>query len=428
MSPALETSKYEIHSFDAKRLLTMSSSLETIGHGVPNGHFSSLSSAARASGLSNHAARTKWTFNAAKVDLKMMQSLSDELQTPRADNASISPKFADDTPGTRNTGTSPQNAKQTFGNSSRVPMAKLTSPMPAKFPDSAIHAPETSASILDPTPKNQPQGPGDKFDIMKSIPTHESPDPTNSTGCLIPNQFDFIFLDRMLLQPEIHTAYMDAVPRFLDSLESTVRNMEDTAFPLQTFMIQQQLVAGIPPEKVEPMFSETSSNANANHYQCREMIVEEGEPDVRITSPRYPGRPRYKGTPPHLSDRVLASILTGPRPVGERDGLSVLEGGAADDFETEDCDRTEDFHSIDDLDAVDGLNGLNGLEDLTEHEDLNDIEDLNSIANLPDIDNLSTMKDHNRTEDLNETEKDNDIEMGNIDTSNDLESLFKDDG
>lgn len=323
-------------------------------------------------------------------------------------------------------------------------MVKLTSPMPAEFPDSAIHTPETSASTLDPAPKTQTRVPREKCNIMKTIPTPESPDPTNSTGCLIPNQFDFIFLDRRLLESEPHTEYMDAVPRFLDSLETTVRNMEDTAFPLQTFMIQQQLVAGIPPDKVEPMFSETSSNANANHYRCREMIVEEGKPDITIASPRYPGRPRYEGAPPHLSDRVLASILTGPRrmylermrlvrfyyesfrnlsgikPLEEGDGLSGLKGvDVNEDFETEDCDRTEDFHSIEDLGEADGLNGV---EKLNGPGDLNDIEDLNSIANLHDIDNLTI------TNDLNGAEKDNDIEMGDIDTSDDLGSLFEDDG
>lgn len=411
------------------------SSLETIGDGVPNRCFSGFTSAGIEIGVPNHPVRTKQTFD-SQAALKTMENLRYELQIQRADTTSMTPELAYHTSGNSTTSASLQQVKQPSRNPFNDSMVERESPMTVEFPKLASYASEMSRP--DPSPKTQPQGPVDLFKIMQILSNPPSPDPTAQTVGLYLNQFDFIFFDRILLvqnPPEPN----DSIPYFLNTLETTVRNMEDAGLSLQTYMIQQQLVAGIPPHQVQAMFSTTSSNANTNpnHQPCREIIVDANEPNLSIHHPGPADRPKYEGIPPPFADHVLAAILPGSSVnaqmervrvvrfyqeffrdfsgIGTRvlvDGGAGLEEGVVEPF-NEEVDLFEDCNGFQ---GVDGVENLDGTGDFSEVDGHNDMEDFNGVEDL------------NRSDNFNGTERNCDVEMGDIDASDDLESLFEDDG
>ncbi|KAJ5741801.1 hypothetical protein N7533_011210 [Penicillium manginii] len=195
-------------------------SVDTKGRPVPSRHFSSFSSTGIALEASDYPARTTWTFDAERFALRMAQSTSTALQTPRADPTPMNPNFDDYQPNNFNTGTCPRNRQEVFHETANIPMAELTSPMAASPLDLEMHASSSLSNPgLDPAPETQAQhqSPNNQYNVMGTTPTHTCPDPMNINGGLPPNQFDFIFFDRMLLDPRItHRVHKRSppIPRF----------------------------------------------------------------------------------------------------------------------------------------------------------------------------------------------------------------------
>lgn len=122
-----------------------------------------------------------------------------------------------------------------------------------------------------------------------------------------PNIFDFMFMDDIHPEESIPMVSNEAdttrLSDFLNSLEASSSEKDDTDHHLQSYLIQQQVMAGITPDSMHTMFHEKGSNAT-NHPN-NELIVTEDEFEIS-----GPDRPQYQGSTKPIPPLLRAAVMT----------------------------------------------------------------------------------------------------------------------
>lgn len=170
-----------------------------------------------------------------------------------------------------------------------------------------IHAPASFDVNNLPLKTNQ------TFENAHSIPQTGSSDRVravmSANGGRHPNQIDFMFFDREVMNTQASQACKYGVSQVLASLEVADNGAKkyEHELPLQSFLVQQQLVAGIAPKRVRLMFSERIPDAERRAK--KQIIV---RPDG--IEPNGIGAPKYTGSVPtgisDLRDSLMKELQT----------------------------------------------------------------------------------------------------------------------
>lgn len=169
-----------------------------------------------------------------------------------------------------------------------------------------IHAPVSFD--VNTLPINTNQTSGNARSIPQTVSSDRVSAVMSANGGRPPNQIDFMFFDRELMSTEASQACNYGVSQVLASLEAhNGARKYKNELPLQSFLIQQQLVAGISPERVQLMFSE--SIPDAERRAKKQIIVRRDGIELNGI-----GAPKYTGSVPtaisDLRDSLMKELQT----------------------------------------------------------------------------------------------------------------------